>query len=72
MAALKIVDPAKGTQYHVTDAHGNHTVIQQTRPVSGTMNLTISAGSNLLTLSQQNISDFLAALTAFANTGALS
>jgi hypothetical protein len=68
MAAVKTADNS-GTKYHVSDPQGNHVVLQPgQRP--GTIQL--ASGSNVVALSQQNVTDYLAALTAFVNTGVLS
>jgi hypothetical protein len=68
MAALKTTLPGVGTpQLHVTDPQGNHVVVQHVGA-----NITIGTASTFVVLSKQNVTDILASLTAFSNTGQLS
>jgi hypothetical protein len=69
MAATKTVIGA-GAQYHVSDFNNNHIAVAQGPQRDGAVRtLTISAGGLVVELTQQNVSDLLAALTAFANNG---
>jgi hypothetical protein len=69
MAANKTQSSSSASpQYHVTDPHGNHMVLQA---LGSTGNITIGTATNFAVLSRQNAADLLAAFTAFANTGAI-
>jgi hypothetical protein len=69
MAAAKTRSSASVTpQYHVTDAYGNHVVLQH---LGYTGNVTLGSASEFVVLTQQGAADLLAAFTAFANTGVL-
>lgn len=68
MPAIKqTVATAATPSYHVADAAGNAVRLSQQDG-----NLKISVGGTSFTLTQQNVTDLLSALTAYSNTGRLS
>lgn len=68
MAAAKTQDAA-GVKFHFTDAHGNHAALQQ---LPGAATVQVASNGAVATLTKQNVTDLLSALTAFSNTGVLS
>ena len=72
MAAIKAASGV--TSYQVADTHGNPVVLKQAQasPIDKSATVSLTQGGHIITLTKQNISDLLAALTGFAGTGLLS
>jgi hypothetical protein len=73
------IDRNELPRYHFVDADGNHCVLCQAADGSAGGNLKAielcqggQQGGPGIKLTQQNVSDLLAALTAFASTGTLA
>ena len=72
MAAIKA--SSGPTSYQIADTHGNPVVLKQAQasPIDKSATISLTQGGHIITLTKQNISDLLAALTAFAASGVLS
>jgi hypothetical protein len=63
-------------RYHITDAHGNHTLLKQVSVsqlgAGATAVLVIESGGGRIVLTQANATDLAVAISGFGTNGVLS